>query len=145
MSYERTFPNSTDCLCEIRDFVRESAQAMGFDEETIGLIELAIDEACSNIIRHAYRMVENGRLYLNIEQEPDRLVIIIRDTGNPFDPRILLLPDLEQHCQMRRTGGLGVYLMRTLMDHIDYKRTEQGNELILVKYLPHRKPSESQT
>lgn len=116
---------------------------MGFDEDDAGLIELAVDEACSNVIRHAYRENDQGSgiLVLSINQEDERLVISLSDTGPPFDPRTLSLPDLEQHRRQYRQGGLGVYLIRTLMDHLDYNRTEHGNEFIMVKYLPDRKPS----
>jgi len=136
--FEATFRNDTANLSEIRHFVRDKARAVGFSEESIDNIELAVDEACANIMEHAYPpgVLEPG-LHLVIQYEGDKFTVIISDRGETFDPGKIKPPVMKEYISEYRVGGLGIYLMRTLMDQVDY-HIQPGikNEVRMVKFLP---------
>jgi serine/threonine-protein kinase RsbW len=120
-------------LAEIRCFVEEMASALGLDPVMIPNVILAVDEAVSNIIAHGYQCQE-GVVEIAVSQERDALVIRIRDEAAPFDPTIVPPPDLTLPLEQRIPGGLGIHLIRQIMDEMTYRVTPQGgNELTLVK------------
>lgn len=129
----KKFPAKFEYLDEIRDFVGEKARACGFSEKDIYSIQLAADEAASNIIEHAYEGISNVSFELTCDFENNRLVITLLDHGKMFDPSKVAQPDISADLSDRKIGGLGIYLMRTLMDEVHYEITPSGNLLTLVK------------
>lgn len=135
-SMTRIIPSKTAKLLEIREFVSSEARSFGFSDEDISKIALAVDEACTNIIRHAYQNDPNREIAVTIETAKDRFEISIVDNGRKFDPAVLKPLDLKEHLTHYRRGGLGVYLMRTLMDKVEYNTLGgQKNEVRLTKFL----------
>jgi anti-sigma regulatory factor (Ser/Thr protein kinase) len=128
-----TFPANFEYLDEIREFVGGEARACGFSEKDIYSIQLATDEAASNIIEHAYEGISNGSLELSCEFKAGRLVIVILDHGRSFDPSKVAQPDIKADLSDRKIGGLGIFLMRKLMDEVHYEIVSSGNRLTLVK------------
>jgi serine/threonine-protein kinase RsbW len=128
-----TFPAKFEYLDEIRDLVAEEARRGGFNEKEIYSIQLAADEAASNIIEHAYKGVIDGLIELNCEMKEDKIVITMRDHGKPFDPNKVKQPNLKANLSERQIGGLGIYLMRRLMDDVAYKSSSSGNLLTMTK------------
>ncbi len=121
-------------LDEIRDFVGDIARSAGFDEKDVYNIQLATDEAASNIIEHAYEGVTDGVLDLSCGMEKDAIRIVLIDYGDPFDPSVIPLPDLKADLSERKIGGLGIFLMRKLMDEIHYEpRKDKSNVLTMIK------------
>ncbi len=121
-------------LDEIRDFVGDIARSAGFDEKDVYNIQLATDEAASNIIEHAYDGVTDGVLDLSCGMEKDAIRIVLIDYGDPFDPSVIPLPDLKADLSERKIGGLGIFLMRKLMDEIHYEpRKDKSNVLTMIK------------
>jgi serine/threonine-protein kinase RsbW len=126
----------TDNLLEVRDFVGEAARSFGFSEEEAANIILAVDEACTNIIKHAYQYATDKEIEVTIRQSKDSFEIRIFDNGKSFDPSTIRQPDLKEHIGHRRRGGLGVYLMKKLMDKVEYNfHGGKRNEVRLTKYL----------
>ena len=126
----------TDNLSEIREFVGEAARAFGFSEESVANIVLAVDEACTNIIKHAYQYATNKEIEVSIIQNKLSFEIRIFDSGKPFDPTTIRQPDLKEHIGHRKRGGLGVYLMKKLMDKVEYNfQRGKRNEVRLIKKL----------
>ena len=122
-------------LAEIRRFVREEATALGAGEETICDLELAVDEAACNVICHGYEGRE-GMVQVRVERDGDRLTVRVRDEAPLFDPTRHPLPDVTLPLGERRLGGLGIFLIRQVMDEMVYRVTpEGGNELSLIKRL----------
>ena len=107
-------------LATIAEFVFRAAQAAGLDEEATFEVQMAVDEACTNIIEHSYREAPNGTITLCCELSEGNFAITIRDHGRPFDPEAIPAPDLECSLYERRHGGLGLYFMRELMDEVDF-------------------------
>ena len=129
-----TFPAKFEFLDEIREFVAQVARRGGFSEKAIYSLQLAADEAASNIIEHAYEGVSNAKLDITCEMQGDTLVITMRDTGRPFDPSTVKQPNLKADLSDRQIGGLGVYLMRKLMDEVSYtSNSKTGNLLTMTK------------
>ena len=110
-------------------------EQLGIDQATAFKIQLAVDEACTNITKHAYSE-QKGIISLSLELTGSDLTIIIRDRGEPFDHSSVPPPDLEADLYKRKIGGLGVHFMKTLMDEVSYNLdTEKGNELTMRKRL----------
>jgi serine/threonine-protein kinase RsbW len=133
---EISIPNDTSCLAAVREAVREAVVAGGFPQELLGRVTLAVDESITNIMEHAYEDDLEGELKIEIvlEVEPTQFVARLKDRGKSFDPRNVPPPDLKRHVSEGRKHGLGVFLVRRIMDEVDYTACEDGvNELKLVK------------
>jgi serine/threonine-protein kinase RsbW len=129
-----TFPARFEFLDEIREFVADIAREGGFTEKEIYSLQLAADEAASNIIEHAYAGVSNADFDVSCDMYGDTLTITMHDSGRPFDPSKVKKPDLKADLSDRQIGGLGVYLMRKLMDEVHYKsNSKTGNLLTMTK------------
>jgi anti-sigma regulatory factor (Ser/Thr protein kinase) len=130
------FDANFDNLDEIREFVAEAARRVGFSDKEIYAIQLAADEASSNIIEHAYAGVTGGKLEIDLNTSDNKLKIIMRDHGKPFDPSSVPEPNVKADLSERKIGGLGMYLMRKLMDEVSYESSpETGNILTMIKRL----------
>jgi len=128
------FAAKFEYLDEIREFVGGIARAGGFTDKDVYNIQLATDEAASNIIEHAYEKISNGVLELSCGVRDDLITIILIDHGESFDPSEIPLPDLKADLSNRKIGGLGIFLMRKLMDAVHYKVTaNNGNVLTMTK------------
>jgi anti-sigma regulatory factor (Ser/Thr protein kinase) len=128
------FAAKFEFLDEIREFVGEIARKGGFGEKDVYNIQLATDEAASNIIEHAYEGIADGVLDLSCGMEADAIKIILIDYGLPFDPSQIPLPDLKADLSDRKIGGLGIFLMRKLMDDVRYEpRPDKSNVLTMIK------------
>lgn len=137
----KTIQSQTDRLLEVREFVLDAARQFGFSEEEASKIVLAVDEACTNVIKHAYQNAPDKTIHIEISRENEAFQVSIIDEGKSFNPTTLKNPDLKQHLSHFRRGGLGVYLMRTLMDKVEYNFAPgRKNEVRLIKFLT---PSES--
>ena len=121
-------------LGEIRKFVGEVARAGGFSAQDIYDIQLTADEAASNIIEHAYEGVKNGVLEISGGVQDGAIIIMMVDHGKSFDPSTIPPPDLKADLSERKIGGLGIFLMRKLMDEVHYEsRRDKSNVLKMIK------------
>ncbi|MBN2202486.1 ATP-binding protein [bacterium] len=127
-------PGLTGRLEEIRAFVSGIARRSGFVEEEVNKIELAVDEACSNVIEHAYGEERPGDIDVSVRADRDRLTVTVSDNGKSFRFDGVPVPDMKQYLSELRVGGLGIYLMRMLMDDVTYRSRAGRNELRMVKY-----------
>jgi len=110
----------TDNLAVIRDFVSYNAITAGIDSAIVDKIMLAVDEACTNIIKHAYKSSPEGEIIINIDYDENKFTITIIDYGKSFEPDSVPLPDLQKYYKEHKVGGLGIYLMKSLMDDVKY-------------------------
>jgi len=127
------FSAQFEYLDEVREFVGNVARKNGFDNKEIYNIQLAADEAASNIIEHAYEGVTDGVLDISCGVKDNIITIILVDYGESFDPSTIPLPDLKADLSERKIGGLGIYLMRKLMDEVHYEVKSTGNVLTMIK------------
>src|SRR5664280_12953 len=112
------FPARFDELDSIRGFATQAARDAGMDDSETYAIELAIDEACTNIIEHAYQGENRGDIECSCEFDAAGLTVVIRDHGKPFDPSTITTPDMDADIDDRAVGGLGVFLMKKMMDEV---------------------------
>lgn len=128
------FAAKFEYLDEIREFVGGIARASGFSDKDVYNIQLATDEAASNIIEHAYEKIPDGVLELSCGVRDDRITIVLVDHGESFDPSEIPLPDLKADLSDRKIGGLGIFLMRKLMDEVHYEaKRNRSNVLTMIK------------
>ncbi|MBR9978962.1 MAG: ATP-binding protein [Bacteroidetes bacterium] len=126
----------------MRNFVSDAARRVGFDEGDVGKIELAIDEACTNIIKHAYRFNPDGLIEIRLStqesgQNSRKFVVEIFDSGLSFDSSQYSAPNMSEYFRKLRHGGLGILLMKKLMDEVEFGPSVGGrNAIRMVKYLP---------
>ena len=129
-----TFPARFEFLDEIREFVAQIAREGGFNDKEIYSLQLAADEAASNIIEHAYEGIPDAEFEVTCDMSGDAFTITMLDTGKPFNPSNVRLPNLKANLSERKIGGLGVYLMRKLMDDVHYlSNPKTGNLLTMTK------------
>jgi serine/threonine-protein kinase RsbW len=120
------------------DFISSSMSQLGI-ETGVFEVQTAVDEACTNIIKYAYSE-KGGVITLTCELQGNDFVVTIRDKGKPFDPSSVPPPDLEADLDKRKIGGLGIYLMRIMMDDVSYSfDAEKGNTLVMRKMLTGKK------
>ena len=128
------FAAKFEYLDEIRDFVGGIARDGGFSDKDVYNIQLATDEAASNVIEHAYEKITDGVVELSCGVRDNQITIILTDHGESFDPSEIPLPDLKADLSDRKIGGLGIFLMRKLMDEVHYEaNSNKGNVLTMVK------------
>lgn len=129
-----TFPGRYESLADISNFVKKIAKSKGYEGLALYTIETAVDEACSNIIEHAYGEENIGDIKISIDFINNGLIIIIKDNGHPFDPKKIRKPNLSDHLEEREAHGLGLYMMNQWMDEVHFDFTEQENVLTMIKY-----------
>jgi serine phosphatase RsbU (regulator of sigma subunit)/anti-sigma regulatory factor (Ser/Thr protein kinase)/ACT domain-containing protein len=121
-------------LAKLRDFIERIGTRHRFDAKFISSLKLTIDEICTNIIRHGYRDVKNGEIYMAAIVRRLSMTLLIIDRGKTWDPRQTKDPDLNEYVRIGKRGGLGTFMVRKLVDDIQYTVTNRGNELRLTKY-----------
>ncbi len=126
----------TENLSVIREFILSAAEEVGIKPGVTEDVMLAVDEACTNIIKHAYQSYPEGEILLKLNYSDHKLTITIVDYGSSFNPNDVPDPDLQKYYRQHRVGGLGMYLMKTLMDEVRYNSVPgKYNEVYLTKYL----------
>jgi len=120
-------------------FIVEAARQAGFDDKAVGQIEISVDEACANVVCHAYKGMAPGDMEVSFRQSDLDLIITVRDWGRAFDLDRVPAPDVTAPLEERELGGLGLFFMRQMMDRLEYRSDpELGNELVMVKRLSRR-------
>jgi sigma-B regulation protein RsbU (phosphoserine phosphatase) len=113
----------------LQAFCRET----GVSAEAADDLRLALEEALANVARHGYKDTDAGEIELRVSLAGERVRMEVRDRARPFNPLETAPPDLEAPLDERPIGGLGVHLLRRLMDRVDYKREEGENRLVLER------------
>jgi serine/threonine-protein kinase RsbW len=139
-NFERRFllhvPSSTENLALIRDFVANIGKQAGLAETELSMIELAVDEACANVIEHAYSSDQSKEVIVRACLDADTITIEVVDTGKGFDPSTIEQKDLKRLVEERRSGGLGMRMMKLVMDEVQYQiKPGERNELRMIKRL----------
>ena len=134
--YQLKIPSQSDNLAIIRDVVAKVASRVGFDTDEASKIELAVDEACTNVIKHAYANNSNQMIEVSIKVDQKKLIIIVADKGKGFNPDEIKLPDLNKSIKEGRKGGLGLCLIKTLMDKVEFEiKPGSKTQVKMIKYI----------
>jgi serine/threonine-protein kinase RsbW len=129
-------PGQFERLTEIAAFITQAARAAGLNDDEVFHVEMAVDEACSNIIEHAYATRAGDIDLVCCSPASGQFEIVIRDSGLPFDPAEIPLPRVDAPGDLGdlNEGGLGLYFMRKLMDEVRFEYVPgQGNILTMAK------------
>ncbi|HSL45244.1 MAG TPA: ATP-binding protein [Anaerolineales bacterium] len=125
-----------ESLRDFREFIKQHCAGLpGMNEEILYDIQLAVDEACTNIISHGYAGMDPGSIILDLEVEIDKLIVTLTDFGHCFEPSSAPIPDVGAPIEERELGGFGLFFIQQSMDAMEYESTEDGNKMILTKYL----------
>ena len=130
--YKSTFPGRFKSLAEISEFVSRAINEIGFDETTAYTILVAVDEACTNIIEHAYGGEGQGDIQCSCDVTEGSLKIILRDRGEPFDPTAVPEPDFSVPLQELECRGAGLILIQKIMDEITFVSTPDGENILTM-------------
>ena len=130
-----TLPNDVQEVPQLNAFVDEVCETAGLDMSTTMKINLAIEEAVVNVMNYAYPAGEKGDVDIEAMINDEYLVFVISDSGTPFDPTAKAEVDTTLSAEERGIGGLGIHLIRQIMDTINYERVEGKNVLTLRKKL----------
>lgn len=121
-------------------FLEETAEAFGLDSMLLMSLNLVMEEAVSNIIFYAYKEGETGEnIRISMELEDGVLTIVLTDTGLPFDPTAREDPDVSLPAEERPIGGLGIFLIKKMMDEVVYRREDDANVFIMSKKIKKEK------
>ena len=129
-------PGDITYLHRIREFIAGIATEVGIDQQDIDNIELAVDEACTNVIEHGYAPDDPDKeITVRMEIDTSKLVLTVIDHAKPFNIVQYKPRDISELQEEGQNGGLGIRLIKRIMDTIDYKTTSDGyNELVMIKY-----------
>lgn len=131
---QQTFPSKYESLAEIGTFIHQAAESAGLDEHSIYQVETAVDEACANIIEHAYGGDGNHEIRIACMIQPDTITVQLHDTGKPFNPELIKPPGLDLPLEERSDRGLGLFFINRWMDSVKFDFSEsEGNTLTLKK------------
>jgi serine/threonine-protein kinase RsbW len=131
----KTYPANYKQLANISHFIVSLAEKAGFSPNDIYAIQTAVDEACSNIIDHAYGGENLGDIKIIVNDHHNKFQIILVDQGDPFEPDDVPEPDITSPLEVRKERGLGIFFMRQLMDVVSFEFSKtEGNILTLIKY-----------
>ncbi|MFC1477807.1 ATP-binding protein [candidate division KSB1 bacterium] len=118
----------------IREFVSRVAAEAGFHEDEINQIELAVDEASSNVVQHAYPE-KNRNIEIEVRFDPTFFEVKVRDSGKGFIPERLPRPNMKEYLEQFQVGGLGIHLMNSLMDQVEFDiNPGRRNQVTLIKF-----------
>lgn len=129
------FPGKFESLPAISEFVTRNAREAGLNSKEVYAVELAVDEACTNIIEHAYRETYSGEIVCSCQPVKQGLKIVLSDRGETFDPKSVPEPDPTVPLEQVSPRGAGLFLMRKMMDEVEFAFDPvNGNVLTMVKH-----------
>jgi len=134
-TYRIVIPSRTERLHDVRSFISDLARQHGFQDDDVNKISIAVDEACTNIIKHGYNFAPNRNIDIQVTRHNNEFEIIISDNGKQFDPDSVIIPDMKEYLSHYRKGGLGMYLMKRIMDKVEFNFRRDRNVLRMSKSL----------
>lgn len=130
-----TLPGRLESLALISKWITHQAKDAGLDETDIYAVDLAVDEAFTNIVEHAYGGEGQGEIECTCQLKENKLIITMRDFGKSFDPEKIPAPNAKARLAELKSGGAGLFLIRKMMDEVRFDfNPKTGNVLTMVKY-----------
>lgn len=136
----KRFTCSLNNLGKICDYVTNYARQAGLSETDVYAVQLAVDEASTNIIEHGYRQECPNRIDITCDIQQDGLKVVIYDDAEPFNPETVPEPEVNVPLEDIKPRGLGIFLMRQMMDEVHYQSNPAlGNTLTMIKHRTKKK------
>ena len=133
--YHLTLPNDIETISQLNEFIDGFCEETGISKDVCMSLNLAIEEAVVNVMNYAYPEGTVGHVDIEVDADKESITFVISDTGKPFDPTKKEDVDITLPAEKRKIGGLGIHLIRRIMDDIDYQYTDKKNILTLKKKL----------
>ncbi len=133
MRREIILANDLEEVPRLSAFIDEFAEAVGLDFSLTMSLNLAMEEAVVNVIQYAYPQGTKGEVSISAEKDGENVKFVISDSGVAFDPTAKGEVDVDLGVEDRPIGGLGIHLVRQIMDYVKYERKEGKNVLTLIK------------
>lgn len=127
--------NNIDEINRLHTFIEEVGEAFELPMKVVLNLNLVLEEAVTNVIMYAYPQEQNEHIYLTAKKQDDRLVFVLTDSGIAFDPTQTPDADITLSADERQIGGLGIFLIRKIMNEVKYERIDDKNVLTLEKEL----------
>lgn len=124
-----------DALAVFRDFIAQTCKQLGIADDVSFQLQLACDEAATNVIQHGYEGMNPGSIMLELQPGPKKITMLLTDFGHPFEPVETEAPDVDALLNDRPTTGFGLYFIYQTMNDVSYFTDERGNHLVLTKNL----------
>lgn len=122
-------------LSRVADFVADAAQKTKLSQKQFDDVQMAVDEAVTNVMEHAYTGKTTGHISIQLRVDSKELLVEIRDQGNAFNAKKVKKPNVNSPLSERSIGGLGIFFMKKLMDKVEFTQDETGNLTRMVKKL----------
>jgi len=135
INHEISVKASTENLAVVRNALEEFALLCGANVKAVFDLQLAVDEAFTNIIKHAYNNDENQVVRILMFEENGRIVVQLSDSGKGFDVTNYKKPNVQSRIKNKKRGGVGVFLMTKLMDEVSFNKQQGQNVITLAKHL----------
>ena len=135
MTRRLVLPNDIETIPQLNEFIDSVAEEVGLEMSLTMSLNLALEEAVVNVMEYAYPEGQKGNVEIEVTADQEWMTFVIMDTGIAFDPTMKEDADTTLSAEERPIGGLGIFLVRQLMDVIDYKRQDNKNVLTLQKKL----------
>lgn len=135
MKKRLVLPNDIETIPQLNEFIDLVAEEVGLDMSLTMSLNLAMEEAVVNVMDYAYPDGQKGNVDIEVTADQEWMTFVITDTGIAFDPTTKEDADTTLSAEERPIGGLGIFLVRQLMDDINYKREGNKNVLTLRKML----------
>lgn len=119
----------------LEKFIEEIGEAFSLKPDMVFNLNLVLEEAVANVINYAYPQGEKQSIYLSASLHDNSIVLVLTDTGKEFDPTMAPEADITLSAEERPIGGLGIFLIRQIMNEVKYERIEGKNVLTLEKKL----------
>lgn len=135
MDYRIEVPAEWPSLARLMAFIEKTADHLSLTAEQTYVLRLIVEEIATNIIKYGYDEHSPGPIQVVCTDDDGQLQVTIRDQGHPFDPDECPTPDLSDDLMNRTIGGLGIFLVRELVDHLAYTHDDSSgwNELTIVR------------
>lgn len=127
--------NDISEIGRLHGFIEDVGEAYSLSQDVIFNLNLVLEEAVVNIISYAYPKEEHEQIYLSASIQNGSIVFVLTDTGKEFDPTNAANPDITLSAEDREIGGLGIFLIRQIMNEVKYERLDGKNILTLEKKL----------
>ncbi|MEE9913458.1 MAG: ATP-binding protein [Deltaproteobacteria bacterium] len=128
----KKMPARVESLHELLTFIRNEGKQRGLSDDTLNRIELVAEEALVNVFVHGYAPRNEGQVEVrSLGSDNPMLTIEIHDKGLPFDPLSIADPDVQSDVTTRKIGGMGVFFIRKMTDHVSYRREGDSNILTM--------------
>ena len=127
--------NDFAAMAELAERVEHFGVEQRLAANVVNALNVVLDEAVSNAINHGYDVGVRGEIAVRLRRRPDSVLVEVEDDGRPFDPLQAPPPDLTLPLEQRPVGGLGIHLIRNLMDEVSYARVGGKNVLKMAKHL----------